>query len=101
MVYQVYSRSFKDSDGDGIEDLMNGITNRLEHITDIRTDALWLSSIYMSLQFDFSYDVANYTNVDKDYDTLADFDKLMEKVKSLRLKLILNFVSNYSSHEHE
>jgi len=62
-------------------------------------DALWLSPIYTSPQFDFGYDVANYTDVNKNYGTLADFDKLV--AKSLGLKVILDFVRNHSSHEHE
>ncbi|KMQ92371.1 maltase 1 [Lasius niger] len=100
LVYHVYPRSFKDSNGDGIGDL-NGITSKLEHIADIGADALWLSPIYTSPQFDFGYDVANYTDVDKDYGTLADFDKLVARAKFLGLKVILDFVPNHSSHEHE
>jgi len=65
-----------------------------------RTLALWLSPIYISPQFDFGYNVANYTDVDKDYGTLADFDKLVAKAKSLGLKVIPDFVPNHSSHEH-
>ncbi|XP_011875707.1 PREDICTED: maltase 1-like [Vollenhovia emeryi] len=100
LIYQVYLRSFKDSDGDGIGDL-NGVTSKLEHIADIGADALWLSPIYTSPQSDFGYDIANYIDVDKDYGTLADFDKLVAKAKSLGLKVILDFVPNHSSHEHE
>jgi len=77
------------------------VSRRLQHIADIDADALWLSPIYTSPQFDFGYDVANYTDVDKDYGTLADSDKLVAKAKSLGLKVILDFVPNHSSHEHE
>nr|XP_012222971.1 PREDICTED: maltase 1-like [Linepithema humile] len=100
LVYQVYPRSFKDNNGDGIGDL-DGITSKLEYIADIGADALWLSPIYTSPQFDFGYDISNYTDVDRDYGTLTDFDKLVARAKSLGLKVILDFVPNHSSHEHE
>lgn len=100
LVYQVYPRSFKDSNADGIGDL-NGITSKLGHIADIGADALWLSPIYTSPQLDFGYDIANFTDVDKDYGTLADFDRLVARARSLGLKVILDFVPNHSSHEHE
>ncbi|XP_051160970.1 maltase 2-like [Leptopilina boulardi] len=100
VIYQIYPRSFKDSNGDGIGDL-NGITSKLEHIKDIGADALWLSPIYTSPQADFGYDIANYTNVDPGYGTLDDFDKLVAKAKSLGLKVILDFVPNHSSNEHQ
>ncbi|KAG7190789.1 hypothetical protein KM043_006860 [Ampulex compressa] len=100
LVYQIYPRSFMDSNGDGIGDL-NGITSRLEHIADIGAGALWLSPIYTSPQVDFGYDIANFTDIDPDYGTLADFDKLVAKARSLGLKVILDFVPNHSSHQHE
>ncbi|CAL1674211.1 unnamed protein product [Lasius platythorax] len=100
LVYQIYPRSFKDSNGDGIGDL-NGITSKLEHIADIGADALWLSPIFTSPQADFGYDIANFTDIDPDYGTLADFDRLVAKAKSLGLKVLLDFVPNHSSNEHE
>lgn len=100
LVYQIYPRSFKDSNGDGIGDL-NGITSKLEHIADIGAHALWLSPIYTSPQVDFGYDIANFTDVDPVYGTLADFDRLVAKAKSLGLKVILDFVPNHSSDKHE
>ncbi|XP_043479565.1 alpha-glucosidase-like [Leptopilina heterotoma] len=100
IIYQIYPRSFKDSNGDGIGDL-NGITSKLEHVRDIGADALWLSPIYTSPQVDFGYDVANFTDVDPQYGTLADFDRLAAKAKKLGLKVILDFVPNHSSNEHE
>ncbi|XP_033353069.1 alpha-glucosidase-like [Bombus vosnesenskii] len=99
IVYQVYPRSFKDSNGDGIGDL-NGITSKLEHIKDIGATALWLSPIYKSPQVDFGYDISNFTDIEPTYGTLADFDKLVAKAKSLGLKVILDFVPNHSSPEH-
>ncbi|TGZ46525.1 Maltase 1 [Temnothorax longispinosus] len=84
MMYQVYLRSFKNSNRDGIGDL-NYITSRLKHITDIGADALWLP------QFDFGYDTANYIDVDKDYDALTNFDKLVAKTKVPRAESNLRF----------
>ncbi|GAB1859915.1 alpha-glucosidase [Camponotus japonicus] len=100
LIYQIYPRSYKDSNGDGIGDL-NGITSKLEHIADIGVDALWLSPIYTSPQVDFGYDIANFTNINEEYGTLADFDRLVAKAKSLGLKVLLDFVPNHSSDEHE
>lgn len=99
LVYQIYPRSFQDSNGDGIGDL-NGITARIDHIADIGAQALWLSPIYKSPQVDFGYDISNFTDVDPDYGTLADFDRLVRRAKTLGLKVILDFVPNHSSHEH-
>ncbi|XP_029165837.1 alpha-glucosidase-like [Nylanderia fulva] len=100
LIYQIYPRSYKDSNGDGIGDL-NGITSKLEHIANIGADALWLSPIYTSPQADFGYDVANFTDINPEYGTLADFDRLVAKAKSLGLKVLLDFVPNHSSDEHE
>ncbi|KAK2579943.1 hypothetical protein KPH14_007623 [Odynerus spinipes] len=100
LIYQIYPRSFMDSDGDGIGDL-NGITSKMEHIANIGADALWLSPIYTSPQADFGYDIANFTDINPEYGTLADFDRLVAKAKSLGLKVLLDFVPNHSSHEHE
>ena len=99
IIYQIYPRSFKDSNGDGVGDLV-GITSKLEHVKDIGADALWLSPIYTSPQADFGYDIANFTDVDPEYGSLSDFDKLVTKAKSLGLKVILDFVPNHSSDEH-
>ena len=99
LVYQIYPRSFKDSNGDGIGDL-NGITSKLEHVADIGVTAFWLSPIYKSPQVDFGYDISNFTDIDPDYGTLQDFDRLVAKAKSLGLKVILDLVPNHSSHEH-
>ena len=99
VLYQIYPRSFKDSNGDGIGDL-NGITSKLEHVKDIGAKAVWLSPIFSSPQVDFGYDISNFTNIDSDYGTLADFDRFVAKARYLRLKVILDFVPNHSSHEH-
>ena len=99
IIYQIYPRSLKDSNGDGVGDL-NGITIKLEHIKDIGADALWLSPIYSSPQVDFGYDISNFTDVDPQYGTLADFTNLMKKAKTLGLKVLLDFVPNHSSDQH-
>ena len=99
IVYQVYPRSFKDSNGDGIGDL-NGITSKLEHIKDIGANVVWLSPIYTSPQADFGYDITNFTDVDPQYGTLEDFAKLVTKAKALGLRVLLDFVPNHSSLEH-
>uniref|UniRef100_A0A6V7LS29 alpha-glucosidase n=1 Tax=Bracon brevicornis TaxID=1563983 RepID=A0A6V7LS29_9HYME len=98
-VYQIYPRSFKDSNGDGVGDL-NGITSKLEHLADINVSALWISPIYVSPMVDFGYDIANFTDIDPVFGTLDDFSKLVTKAKSLGLKVLLDFVPNHSSDKH-
>ncbi|XP_012283498.1 maltase 1 [Orussus abietinus] len=100
LVYQVYPRSFKDSNGDGVGDL-NGITSKLEHIKDIGATAFWISPINTSPMVDFGYDISNFTDIDPVFGTLADFQKLTARAKALGLKVLLDFVPNHSSHEHE
>lgn len=99
LVYQIYPRSFKDSDADGIGDLQ-GIISKLEHVQDIGADALWMSPIFASPQADFGYDISNFTDINEEYGTLNDFDALVTKAKSLGLKVILDFVPNHSSDQH-
>ncbi|XP_057336131.1 alpha-glucosidase-like [Microplitis mediator] len=98
-VYQVYPRSFKDGNGDGVGDL-NGITSKLEHLADLGISALWLSPIYTSPMVDFGYDIANFTNIDSIFGTLDDFSRLVAKAKTLKLKVVLDFVPNHSSDKH-
>ena len=99
VVYQIYPRSFRDSNGDGVGDLA-GITSRLDYLADLGIGAVWLSPFYPSPQADFGYDVADYTDVDPQYGTLADFDRLAERVHALGMKLIVDFVPNHSSDQH-
>lgn len=99
VVYQVYPRSWADGDGDGMGDLP-GITARLDHLSDLGVDAVWLSPFYPSPQHDAGYDVADYRDVDPRFGTLTDFDALIERAHDLGLKVIIDLVPNHSSSEH-
>jgi oligo-1,6-glucosidase/alpha-glucosidase len=99
VVYQVYPRSFQDSDGDGVGDL-TGIARRLDHIAALGVDAIWLSPIFPSPMADFGYDVANYCDVEPLFGTLADFDRLLAAAHARGLRLLLDFVPNHSSDRH-
>ncbi|API58949.1 alpha-amylase [Tardibacter chloracetimidivorans] len=98
-VYQIYPRSFQDSDGDGVGDL-SGIARRLDHLVDLGVDAVWLSPVYPSPMADFGYDVADYRDIDPMFGTLADFDALIAAVHQRGLKLLMDFVPNHSSDRH-
>ena len=100
VVYQVYPRSFADSDGDGMGDLP-GITERLPHLRDLGVDAIWLSPFYTSPQKDGGYDVADYTDVDPRFGSLADADALIARAHELGLRVIVDIVPNHSSDQHE
>jgi alpha-glucosidase len=99
IVYQVYPRSFQDTNGDGIGDL-RGIAERLNYLVALGVDAVWLSPIYPSPMADFGYDVADYCGIDPIFGTMADFDALVARAHGLGLKLILDFVPNHTSDRH-
>ena len=97
--YQVYVRSFADSNDDGIGDL-GGITSRLDYIKSLGADAIWLTPIYPSPQKDHGYDVADYFDVNPEYGTLGDFDRLLACARELRLKVLVDIVPNHTSDQH-
>jgi alpha-glucosidase len=100
VVYQIYPRSYQDSNGDGIGDLP-GITQRLDYLSNtLGVDAIWLSPIYPSPMHDFGYDVADYCDIHPLFGTLADFDRLLEETHKRGLKMILDLVPNHTSDEH-
>jgi alpha-glucosidase len=99
VVYQVYPRSFQDSDGDGVGDL-RGIESRLDHLAWLGVDALWLSPIYPSPMYDFGYDVADYKGVDPVFGTLDDFDGLITAARERGLRVLLDLVPCHTSIEH-
>ena len=99
IVYQIYPRSFQDSNGDGIGDL-NGITSRIDYLQHLGIDAVWISPIYPSPMADFGYDISDYCDVDPMFGTLEDFDALSREIKIRDLKLILDYVPNHTSNRH-
>ena len=100
VVYQIYPRSFMDSDGDGIGDLP-GITSRLPYLAELGVDVVWISPIYPSPNADNGYDVSDYVGINPEFGTMADFDELLERAHELGLKIMLDMVFNHSSDEHE
>jgi alpha-glucosidase len=99
VIYQVYPRSFMDSNGDGVGDLP-GITSRLDYLAWFGVDALWISPIFPSPMADFGYDIADYTDIDPRFGTLADFDALLAAAHARGMKVLLDFVPNHSSDQH-
>jgi alpha-glucosidase len=99
VVYQIYPRSFQDSDGDGVGDV-RGITTRLDHLVNLGVDALWLSPIYPSPLADFGYDVSDYTAVDPPFGTMDDFDELVAASHERGLRLLMDLVLCHTSIEH-
>ena len=99
VIYQIYPRSFQDTNGDGIGDL-KGIERRLDYLAGLGVDAIWISPIYPSPMADFGYDVANYCDVDSRFGALADFDDLLAQAHVRGLKVLLDFVPNHTSERH-
>ena len=99
VVYQIYPRSFADSNGDGFGDL-GGIIGRLDYLRALGVDVIWLSPIYRSPQADNGYDISNYRDIDPLFGSLAEFDVLLAKVHELGMKLVMDLVVNHTSDEH-
>ena len=99
IIYQIYPKSFKDSNGDGIGDL-KGITAKLKYLKQLGINTIWLNPIYVSPQIDNGYDVADYYQIDEKLGTMADFDELVAKAHALGLDIILDFVMNHTSDQH-
>jgi len=100
VIYQIYPRSFQDSNNDGIGDLP-GITSRLDYIANLGVDAVWISPFFKSPQKDFGYDVSDYCDVNPEYGTLSDFDALLAKAHSLGLKVMVDIVPAHCSSQHD
>ena len=100
VIYQIYPRSFADSNGDGLGDL-KGITSKLDSLATLGIDAIWLSPFYSSPQKDGGYDVSDYIAVDPIFGTLSDFDNLLEKAHGLGIRVMIDLVPNHSSDQHE
>jgi alpha-glucosidase len=97
--YEIYPRSFKDSNGDGIGDL-NGITSKLDYLQRLGIDAIWITPFYPSPQIDFGYDVSDYENVDSQFGTLADFDRLVREAHKRQIRIVIDYVLNHTSDQH-
>ena len=98
--YELYPRSFADSNNDGIGDL-KGITAKLDYLKDLGIDAIWITPCFPSPQVDFGYDVSDYENIDPMYGTVSDFDRLVAEGKKRNIKIILDFVVNHTSDQHK
>jgi alpha-glucosidase len=99
VIYEIYPRSFQDTNGDGVGDI-NGIIQRLDYLKDLGIDAIWITPMYPSPQVDFGYDIADYTAIDPQYGTMEDFDRLVEEAKKRNIRVIMDFVANHTSDQH-
>ena len=99
LIYEIYPRSFQDSDGDGTGDL-NGITSRLDYLATLGVDAIWITPFYPSPQVDFGYDIADYEAIDPQFGTLADFDRLILEARKRHIRVLLDMVLNHTSDQH-
>ena len=99
VIYEIYPRSFQDSNGDGVGDL-NGIEQRLAYLEKLGVDAIWIAPMYPSPQVDFGYDISDYDNVDPQYGTLADFDRLLASARAHHIRILLDMVLNHTSDKH-
>ena len=98
--YQIYPRSFKDSNGDGIGDL-KGITSKLDYLKDLGIDVIWICPMYKSPNDDNGYDISDYQDIMSDFGNMDDFDELLREVHARQMKLIIDLVVNHTSDEHK
>jgi alpha-glucosidase len=99
VIYEIYPRSFQDSNNDGVGDI-KGIETRLHYLKDLGVDAIWITPMYPSPQVDFGYDISDYETIDPQYGTMQDFDALMKEANSLGLRVIMDVVLNHTSDQH-
>jgi alpha-glucosidase len=99
VIYEIYPRSFQDSNGDSVGDI-NGITSRLDYLKDLGVDAIWITPMYPSPQVDFGYDIADYEKIDPQYGTMADFDHLVSEAKKRNIRVIMDWVPNHTSDQN-
>ncbi len=99
VIYEIYPRSFQDSDGDGVGDL-RGIGQRLGYLERLGIDAIWIAPMYPSPQVDFGYDISDYQSIDPQYGTLADFDRLLAEARRHHIRVLLDMVLNHTSDRH-
>src|SRR5690625_4617461 len=99
VAYQIYPRSFLDSNGDGIGDI-RGVISKLDYLKDLGIDVIWMSPIYQSPNDDNGYDISNYEAISPEFGTMADFDELLNEVHKRGMKLIMDLVINHTSDEH-
>ena len=100
VIYQIYPRSFFDSNNDGIGDI-NGIIQKLDYLQWLGIEAIWLSPINKSPMYDFGYDISDYYDIDPSYGTMEDFDRLIEEAHKRNIKIIMDLVVNHTSHLHK
>lgn len=98
--YEIYTQSFKDSNGDGIGDL-NGITESLDYLTELGISGIWLTPVYKSPMIDNGYDISSYKEINSDYGTMEDFDQLLRSAHQKGLKIIMDLVVNHTSDQHK
>ena len=98
IIYQLYPRSFKDSDGDGVGDL-KGIISKMDYLKSLGIDAVWLNPIYQSPNFDNGYDISDYYSISKQFGTMADFDSLLSGLHQRGIRVVMDVVVNHNSYE--
>ncbi|WP_446745082.1 alpha-glucosidase [Silvibacterium acidisoli] len=99
VIYEIYPRSFQDSNGDGVGDI-NGIASRLDYLHDLGIDAIWITPMYPSPGIDYGYDISDYTAIDPEYGSMADFDRLVAEAKKRNIRVIMDYVINHTSDQH-